>query len=411
MIKHKLKSFLQVFRRELGIIAGDKDILMIILLAPVFYAFFYGSFYMYKTESDVATVVLDYDKSALSREFIRSVDAHKLVKITEYVQDYDAVQDRIFKMEAQGAIIIPEGFSNNIKKIEPANIKVLLNTSRFLPSNDINIAINEVAAKMRLDLRLNYYEKKGYNFGQVQGNIEPVREDIRPMFNSTESYGDFIIPAILILILQQTLLIGLSESIAKERENHTLHELYETANKSIWAMMSGKASFYLLLYSAYTLFFFAVPFYVFNLILIGNIFTLVTLSVLFLLAVIYMGIFVSSFFSRKIISLQFFVFTSYPFLMASGIAWPLQAMPVTMKFMTYFLPSTPYLNAFNRITKMGAGWEHIFPEFLHLLMLAALGFIGARIRMKMLIRKELDVHVHSHAFEFFKKLKTSLKKS
>jgi len=410
MIAGNIKNFVQVFRRELGIIVKDKDILMIILLSPVFYAFFYGSFYMYKSETDVPVVVLDYDNSAISREFIRNVDAHKLVKITEFVQDYNSAQDRIFSMEAQGAIIIPANFSNNIKLVQPADIKLLLNTSRFLPSNDINIAVNEISAQMRLDLRLKYFQKKGYNFGQVQGNIEPVREDIRAMFNYTESYGDFIIPALLVLILQQTLLIGLSESVAKERERGTLHELYESANKSVWAMMSGKASFYLMLYAAYTLFFLAVPFYVFKLTLIGNIFTLVVLSLIFLISVVYVGIFVSSFFKKKIISLQFFVFTSYPVLLISGYVWPIQSMPWFLKALTYLMPSTPYLNAFNRITKMGAGWEHILPEFIHLLLLALLGFAGARIRMKMLIKKELNIHIHSHPIEIFNKILTGLKK-
>jgi len=411
MIKNKFKSFLQVFKRELDIIIKDKDILVIILLSPVFYAFFYGSFYMYKSENDVPVVVLDYDNSEKSREFIRNVDAHKLVKVSEYVYDFSSAQDRLFKMEAQGIIIIPGDFSNNIKSLKPAYVKLLLNTSRFLPSNDINIAVNEVAAQMRVDLRLKYYLNKGYNYGQVQGNIEPVREDIRPLFNPTESYGDFLIPALLVLILQQTLIIGLSESIAKERENNTLHELYETSNKSIWATISGKSGFYLILYCAYTLFFFAVPFYVFKLSFIGNIFTLIILTLIFLLSVVYMGIFVSSFFKKKIISLQFFVFTSYPFLLVSGYVWPYQSMPLILKIFTFFLPSTPYLNAFNRITKMGASWEHILPEFLHLLLLAFLGFIGTRIRMKLLIMKELNIKVDSPFFGIFQKIKNSLQKT
>ena len=110
MIKNKFKSFLQVFKRELDIIIKDKDILVIILLSPVFYAFFYGSFYMYKSENDVPVVVLDYDNSEKSREFIRNVDAHKLVKVSEYVYDFSSAQDRLFKMEAQGIIIIPGDF-------------------------------------------------------------------------------------------------------------------------------------------------------------------------------------------------------------------------------------------------------------------------------------------------------------
>ena len=88
-------------------------------------------------------------------------------------------------------------------------------------------------------------EISGYSTDQAKGMYDPLRVDLRNLFNPSEAYGDFIIPGILIIILQQTLLIGLSESIAREREKNLLGELLAAANGSNSAALLGKASFYL----------------------------------------------------------------------------------------------------------------------------------------------------------------------
>ncbi len=76
--------------------------------------------------------------------------------------------------------------------------------------------------------------------------------EIKPMFNTTETYGDFLIPALLALILQQTLLMSIAETFAKERETKTLGTLFILSNKSIWGLMNGKSTFYFILFAAYS---------------------------------------------------------------------------------------------------------------------------------------------------------------
>jgi ABC-2 type transport system permease protein len=389
-MKIKLQGMWAVIRREVGYAIHDIDILIIALLMPIFYAFFYGSLYWQKGEHNVAVVVVDMDHSTTSKTLIRQLDAHPYIHITDEVPDLGTAREQLEKFDAQGVIFIPPRFEASLKSGKGTDIKLYLNTTRFLVSNDINKGVNEVVLTISAGIRVRYFQMQGYSFEQAKELMEPLRVEIKPMFNTTETYGDFLIPAILVIILQQALLIALAETFAKERENGTLGDLFLLSNKSIWGLMNGKSAFYFILFSAYVFFFFTVNFTIFKIPFRGNPFALTALTILFLLAVIYLGIFIASFFKRKIIALQVLGFSSYPIFLSSGYSWPMQAMPVPMQALAQFYPMTPFLAGFTRITQMGAGWTDVMQEFVHLFVLVIAGFIAARWRMGVIVREEFN---------------------
>lgn len=386
-MKDRIFGFAFVFRREIEIIFKDFDLIVVLLLAPVLYAFFYGTIYIQKSEIKVATIVINDDRSTLSQDLIKSINSTQLISVTEVVQDFTAAKDRLFQMDAQAIVYIPANFEKDLKAGKGTDIKIYLNNVKFLSSNDINKAFNEVVGTYSAGIKLKYYQSQGYSFEQAKEMIEPVQAEVRSLFNTSESYGDFFLPALLALILQQTLLIGLAESISKEREEKTLKDLYNSANKSILAAINGKAAIYLLLFSVYAFFFYTVHYSLYKINLTGNIPALTFLTLIFLLVIIYLSIFVASFFKRKIISLQFFAFTSVPVFLICGVPWPIQTMPWLLRQLALLIPTTPYFKAMQRITQMGANFNEVLPEFIHLVILMCVCFIGATWRMKVLVNK------------------------
>ena len=383
--KIRLQGLKAVFRRELRIVVKDVNIISVILLAPLVYPILYGSIYTHKIETNVPIVVVDEDRSDLSRTLTRYADAHQLIAVQKVVGDINEAKDLLYRLEAEAIIYIPSGFEASLKSGQGTDIKIMLNNSRFLVSNDINRAFTEVTETIGAGVRLKYYESKGLSVEQAKTQIEPVAIDMRPLFNFIESYGDFLVPGLLVLIIQQTLLMGVAESLAAERERGTLIDLFQTANRSIWTSIHGKGLLYLMLFSAYTFFYFVVHFTFYKLNFTGSISALSLLTVLFLLAVVYLALFLSSFFHSKLIALQVIVFTSYPLFLLSGYSWPVQAMPMPLQILAQCLPITPYLHAFIRITQMGAGWQHIWPECIQLLILAGLGYALCHVRVRHLI--------------------------
>ena len=75
---------------------------------------------------------------------------------------------------------------------------------------------------------------------------EPISTEVRSLFNPGGYYGDFLLPGLLLLILQQTMLIGLAESIARERESNSLKQWLTDTHGNIFAAITGKSLFYIL---------------------------------------------------------------------------------------------------------------------------------------------------------------------
>jgi ABC-2 type transport system permease protein len=167
-MKEKLSAFWAVVRREAHIIRHDVDIVTIILVAPLFYAFFYGSVYWYKGEHDVPIAVVDMDNSATSRLLTRNLDSHQYIAIAQSLRDVGSAERAIESNDVQGAVFIPAGFEASLKSGKGADLKVYLNTSRFLVSNDLNKGINEVVLTMAAGARVKYFEMQGYSIDQAR---------------------------------------------------------------------------------------------------------------------------------------------------------------------------------------------------------------------------------------------------
>lgn len=384
----EIKKVFDVIKREILNITHDVNITSVILLAPLFYAFFYSSVYINKIETEIPIGVVDYDNSNSSQKLCTDINFNQIVEVAARTTSYEEAKLMLEHSEIQGFIVIPKGFEADLKQYKGTKIKLFLNTTRFLVSNDLNKAINEVIFQKALEYRQAFYKKQGYSLEQATELSDPVQLDMRPLYNTTESYGDFILPGLLALILHQTLLIGLAESIAKEREENSIKEWYKTAGYSTYTAIIGKTAFYFVLFCAYAFFFYTVNYSMFSLNIVGSYNVLAFLTILYILAVIFMSVFIASFFERKIISLQVFAFTSIPFFLISGYSYPLQAMPVWMQILSSLLPSTIYLNAQVRLTQMGASVTQILPEIIQLFIFVVISFFAAFFRMKYLFNQK-----------------------
>jgi len=372
----------EVFKRELEIIFRDRSIRSMILLAPIFYSLFYASIYFNKTERDVPVVVINMDKSTLSEKLIRNIDANENIKVVAETGDFSNAQDLIYNENVQAAIIIPKGFESSIKTYRSTTVKILLNTTRFLVSNDINKAVNEVVLDFNNEIKVKALEQKGISFNESVIISEPFKEEVKLLFNPSETYGDFLIPAVLILILQQTLLMGLAESVSKEREQNTFHGLIEKGKNSVTAAIAGKGLFYLILFTSYAFMFYTIHFSIFSINQKGSLLLVLLITILFIISVIILGMLGASFIKSKIYSLQIMALSSYLIFFLSGYSWPQMGMPGLFQVISQFIPFTPFISAFIRITQMGAGLQDVMPQIIQLFALAILGFIALYFRFR-----------------------------
>ncbi|MEA2104235.1 MAG: ABC transporter permease [Candidatus Cloacimonadota bacterium] len=382
-----MKNILNVFKRELGIVVSDKSILLTILIAPLLYAFFLGSIYIYKDADQINFAVVDMDNTQTTRELYRLMDANQKINLIGKLDSYSAGIDKMNRMKIQGFLYFPKGFEVKLKLLQGAGVNLYLNTTRFLPSNDLNNAVQTIMLTAGAGIRLRYFESKGIDPKQALELVEPIMADVHPIYNTTNSYGNFLLPGLFLLILQQTLLIGFGESISKENEKDGFKKLFQTAKFKISDLIIGKIGFYFFLYCAYFVFFFVIIFNFFEIPLLGSIVATIFLSLLFLFSVLFYTIFFASFFTSPKRYMEIMAFTSYPLFLICGYSWPISAMPLPLKWLAQTVPTTPFFNAFVKVSEMGANFQQVSGYILHLLILILFSYIAVILRLNYLGKK------------------------
>ncbi|RFS18869.1 ABC transporter permease [Chitinophaga silvatica] len=365
------RNIIKVFLREIKLVGTDHSLLLTLLLAPVFYAFFYGSIYKFKVEEKVLLAVADDDKSELSRTFVSELNKMQIASVVGATSLQDA-KEKMYYGDCQGFLYIPSGLEKKVLGLQQADIVLAVNAARFLPSSELAGAVTTLALTVGAGVRLKYNEMQGYNTQMAMQETQPVNLDYRPVFNSRSSYGAFLLPGLLALILQQTLLIGLAESVALDKERGLIPSVIQLAGGSFSAALWGKGLFYLLLYGCYTLFFLNVNYSILEIPFRGHVGDVAFVFFLFFLTLIPLGVWLGTIIPNQLMAAQIMVFSTYPVFLIAGYAWPYEALPVFMQGLSSLIPTTPFMKVYISIVQMGGTLSDNVEAIIHLIMLCGL---------------------------------------
>lgn len=381
-----MKNVLETIRREIRLVFHDFDMLLIVVLAPFFYTILYGSFYTYKTEHKAPVAVVDEDNSILSKQFIFDCEAHPMLHIQERLQDINEARKLLYQEDVYGIIYIPKDFEKNIKTMRGATIRLYLDNVRFLISNDINRAVSEVKFANDAKSSIEVFERNGLPYEQARNMAEPFKFDIRSIFNPAETYGAFLIPAVLLLVLQQIMLFGIGQSVAKEREENRLPDAYATAGRNVFKMVLGKLIPHWLFFSVLAMLSLFCAIDMFGMEFTGN----RNLFALFMLIFFFsMGSFSLAFgtiFRKKVYAFVALSATSYPIFLMAGYAWPHASTPLLVKAVAYCSPGTTIMTTLSRLFYLNMNFDEVWGCALILVIQAVVFFIIAGFRFKVLLK-------------------------
>ncbi|MFL9485590.1 ABC transporter permease [Chitinophagaceae bacterium LWZ2-11] len=367
--RKNIPGFWRLFFREASIIAKDHSLLLTLLIAPLLYAFFYGSIYMYKEEEGVKLAIVDDDNSNLSRLLTQQISNAQITS-TFKTASLNTAQEEMYKGNCQGFFYIEKGLEQKVLTLHQADVVLTVNAARFLPSSDLLMGLNQICLTVSAGVRLQYLQKSEGQSSQISmQEVMPVNLNYKPLFNERSSYGAFLLPGLLALILQQTLLIGLSASVASERNKKKVNEWMQTAGNNLSVALWGKGFFYLILFGAYAFFFLNVNFNILQLPMRGSKIDLAFALFLFIATLIPMGQCLGSLFKQTLLNVQIMAFSTYPIFLITGYTWPLKSLPVALQWISALLPTTPFLKVYQSIVQAGGTLSQNKGALIHLLIL------------------------------------------
>lgn len=348
--------------KELKNVLKDQGVLMFLILVPIAYPILYSWIYNNEMTREVPVAVVDLSHSHTSREFTRMLDASPDTKVAVRCNSLAEAKECIGRGEAYGAVYFPEDFQTKLNRMEQTHVGVYCDMSLMLAYKAIFQTCTAIQGNMnsriQIELSGNHTDRED------EISTKPLDFEEVPIFNNTAGYGNFIIPGVLMLIIQQTLLlgVGMAAGTAREKNNYGFLVPVDRHYRGVMRIIWGKSLAYFMIYMVMgTYLLCAVP-YMFNFISLVSWKSLMPFILPYLLACIFFSMTISVLMRYRENVMLLVVFSSVPLLFMSGVSWPQSNIPSFWQGVSWLFPSTFGIRGYVRMNSMGATLEDISTE-------------------------------------------------
>lgn len=374
---------------EVRHVFSDSTVLLIFFIAPLLYPLIFC--YMYKTENveNLPVAVVDEAVCSESKRFIHKLDATPEINVEYKCCNMHEAQELLKNNEIHAIFYFPKDFSQRLASMQTAHIGVFADMSSFYYYKAALLGSNAVLIDEMHTIELQRYAMAGLTGEDAKIQLQPISDEEITAFNPTGGYGSFFLPALFVLVVHQTLFLGICLLCGDARENkRSLKNIpARLRTRSIHRVAIGRALCYLLIYTPIiimTMWF--IPRW-FQLPQLGNLYTILVFMLPFLLAVIFFGMTMGNLFVRQKLSpMLCFAFFSLVLFFLTGMVWPQCSIPKFWLWFSYLFPSTPGVQGFIKVSSMGASLADVRSEYLALWIQAA-AYFATTVFSLILIKK------------------------
>ncbi len=322
--------------------------------------------------NNVRTVVVDHDRTELSRDFIRKLNASSYFDVIHHLTDTVAAIRYLDQGSTTMAIIIPPGWTEDIKADREARMQVLLDGS------DPNFAglsrgyITAFVEAYNRDRLLDFLNRTG------RERIKPpVDGQIRVWFNEDLESQNFIVPGIIAIIIMIVGAMLTSLVIAREYENGTMETIRSLPIRG-GEFLIGKAIPYFLIALTDVLVAVFMGQVLFGVVMKSSFWLMVLASTLYISVALSLGLLISIVTKSQLVANQMAILITFlPSLLLSNFVFPVENMPKIFQMLTYIVPATYFIDILNGLYLRSLGLDHLWPSYLVLIgMLMVLSKIG-----------------------------------
>lgn len=394
----------KAFRNTIRDILGDGALIIFMVIVPVIYPIVYALIYNNEVAREVPIAIVDNDGSTSSREFLRRMDATPDVHIAARCNSLEEARRKVAHREAYGIVYIPHDFTRSMARMQQTHVNVYCDMSGMLYYKAILSAATDVSLDM--NARLKIQRAGNSTRRQDETTAYPLQYQNIALFNPQSGFASFLLPAVLVLIIQQTLILGIGMEAGTRRERmerthhfpsteeftldaqaqlaasearhrafalnklqqwfHPRRTRLRHASQRAWRSLLGRAAAFFLIYIPVAVFEFGVVPRLFSFPQIGHWVDLLLFSLPYLLACIFFSITLSVLPRGRESIILIAVFSSVPMLFLSGVSWPGTAIPWYWHTLADLIPSTFGINGFIRINTLGATLTDVRPEYIGL---------------------------------------------
>lgn len=356
--------------------------LFFMLVVPVMQTIIFG--YAIDTQiENIPMVVLDLDGRKQSRDVIFAFLNTRRFQLEQTAINSEQFHRALTSGRAKVGLRIPPDYSDKLLHGEQAQLQVLIDGS------DSQVATTAQSTAQLLGLNLSIARAKSFADNlQVAPSRDPNGELALPidartrlLYNPGLESAHFFVPGLVGIILQLVTLFLTSFAIVRERELGTLEQLFVTPVGRM-GLLLGKLFPYAMIGFVELLIVLAVMIYAFGVPINGSITLLLTLSMLFMVCSLGLGLFVSTVATTQLEAVQFAFIIMLPSVLLSGFMFPRSEMPLPIYLVTFAIPVTYFIEILRGIVLRAADFFDLIPSVIGLTLCGLMVITGSVMRFQ-----------------------------
>jgi len=361
-------GFWRLWRDSLWALLRDKGALLLLCGAPLLYGFFYPWFYSPQVVQRVPVAVVVADNSSLARQMLRFAQASPRIAVQLVTGDEAEARQALLRGDVMGYALIPQDLKRDVLRSSHVVVPVYANGAYPLVSKQVQYGFAEAFGTVSAGIEIKRLTAKGQSALQAADSRAPVNLQAVALFNPTEGYGSFVVAAVAILILQQTLLMGGALVVGTWREQGLAHAsarhwLARLLALCVPGWLAG-------------LFYFGWIFIWQDYPHGGNPAGALLLLAVFVPAVAGCAALLGWWIANRERALQVVLFTSLPLAFLAGFTWPVEALPEPLQWLRWLSPSTAGIKASLQLNQLGAPVQAALQPIAWLASMALASWLG-----------------------------------
>lgn len=377
-------TFFRVWRREFRMVFSDIGVMLFFFFLTLMYPIIYTIIYNPETLKDIPVVVVDESRTASSRELTRMIDATQGIEVFDYAPTVGEARKIQNSHDAFGILLIPSDYDKRLGRGEQAVCTFYADMGLLLRYRTFVGALTDVQLALGTKIQTEKIDAIGLPAQNMGG--APIASEAIMLGDPTQGFASFIIPGIVVLILQQSMILGVTMLAGGSSERRR-----RNGGRDPWAIPAGpvttvlgKTMCYLTLYIPISLYVLDIVPMMFNLPHIGDPLDYLLFIIPMLLATSFLAITVSVFVTERESSMLVVVFTSVVFLFLSGLTWPRFAMNGFWTLLGDMIPATWGIEGFIRLNSNGSTLAQESVPFCAMWIMSAVYFVTAVLTTRFL---------------------------
>lgn len=370
-------QMLRVYIREFRLIFSDNGLVLFFLFLPIAYPVIYSLIYNPELVRDVKMVVVDHDRTPLSRELVRQIDATPEAWVTGYAADLDEGRRAVNSHDAYAILEIPEGFARRVGRGEQGVAAIYCEMSLLLRYRGFLVATTNVAQALGSEINAARLDTELPLAGTV-ATADPLPIENISLGNIENGFDSFIMPGVIILILHQCLILAIGMAGGAKREDPRLTG-YNAFNEepSVLMTMLGQMLCYMTIIALPMIFLVHYVPLMFAFPMAGDTLQIIAFLLPMVIACICLGYVLQGIVLERESIFVIWVVTSVMFLFLSGLTWPRFAMGRVWWWLGSLIPGTWGVEGFIRMNANGSTLAQVSGDYKALWVLAGVYFVAA----------------------------------